>query len=42
MDSFNTYQFAKISNQDKELISQLEQTISIDGKKIVLIAYESK
>lgn len=41
MDSFNNYKFADVDDNQKQMINQLEQSISKE-KDIVLIAYENK
>jgi len=43
MQSFNEYKFANVTDEEREILTNLEQSMSKDeSSKIVLIAYENK
>jgi len=43
MQSFNEYKFANVTDEEREMLTNLEQSMSKDeSSKIVLIAYENK
>ncbi|GAA0773415.1 hypothetical protein [Clostridium subterminale] len=43
MQSFNEYKFANVTDEERQMLTNLEQSMSKDeSSKIVLIAYENK
>jgi hypothetical protein len=43
MQSFNEYTFANVTDEERQMLTNLEQNMSKDeSKKVILIAYENK
>jgi hypothetical protein len=43
MQSFNEYKFANVTDEERKMLTNLEESMSKDeNSKIVLIAYENK
>ncbi|WP_346916428.1 hypothetical protein [Clostridium sp.] len=43
MQSFNEYKFANVTDEERQMLTNLEQSMSKDeSSKIILIAYENK
>lgn len=42
MQSFNEYKFANVTDEEKQMLTNLEQSMSkSENKKVVLVAYEN-
>ncbi len=43
MQSFNEYTFANVTDEERQMLTNLEQNMSKDeSKKVILVAYENK